>query len=233
MPQGSVLGPILFTLYTTPLGAIARKYQLNFHLYADDKQLYMAFKPNNAESLPLVIRNIKNCVIDIKSRMAAKMFQLNMHKTEVLLLMNKRLRNPKIDYCNSLLYGIPDKLLNRIQRIQNYAARVVLRLYKLRHITPALARLHWLQSIVGLISRSHCWFTKPWTVKPQSILQISCSPMIHPGSCARLTSNSFHTRNVVWNHIVTVRSAVQPQLYGTISVTVWRLSRLLIILKWN
>ena len=50
VPQGSVLGSILFTLYTTPLDAIARQYQLNFHLYADDTQLYMAFKPNNAES---------------------------------------------------------------------------------------------------------------------------------------------------------------------------------------
>ena len=50
----------------------------------------------------------------------------------------------KIDYCNSLLYGIPDKLLNRIQRIQNYAARVVLGLHRLSHITPALATLHWL-----------------------------------------------------------------------------------------
>ena len=49
----------------------------------------------------------------------------------------------KIDYCNSLLYGIPDKLLNRIQRIQNYAARV-LRLNKFSHITPALSTLHWL-----------------------------------------------------------------------------------------
>ena len=38
----------------------------------------------------------------------------------------------------------PDKLLNRIQRIQNYAARVVLRLHKFSHITPALATLHWL-----------------------------------------------------------------------------------------
>ena len=50
----------------------------------------------------------------------------------------------KIVYCNSLLYGIPDKLLNRIQRIQNYAARVVLGLHKFSHITPALATPHWL-----------------------------------------------------------------------------------------
>ena len=48
----------------------------------------------------------------------------------------------KIDNCKSLLYGIPDKLLNRIQRIQNYAARVVSRLRKFSHITPALAALH-------------------------------------------------------------------------------------------
>ena len=50
----------------------------------------------------------------------------------------------KIDYCKGLLYGIPDKLLNRIQRIQNCAAWVVLRLHKFSHITSALATLHWL-----------------------------------------------------------------------------------------
>ena len=94
VPQGSVLGPILFTLYTTPLGATARKYQLNFHLYADDTQLYMAFEPNNAESLPLIINNIQKCVIDIKSWMTASMLQLNMDKTEVPVQMNKSLRNP-------------------------------------------------------------------------------------------------------------------------------------------
>ena len=105
-------------------------------------------------------------------------------------------------------------------------------------INPAISHQHWPHytgslSSAGSISRSHCWFTKPYMVKPQPTSQISCSPTIHPGSCARLTSNSFHSRPVVWNHMVTVHSAVQPQLYGTISLTVWRLPRLLIILKWN
>ena len=49
-----------------------------------------------------------------------------------------------IDYCNSLLYGIPSYLLNKLQRVQNSAARLVLHLRKYEHITPALVQLHWL-----------------------------------------------------------------------------------------
>ena len=50
----------------------------------------------------------------------------------------------RLDYCNSLLYGLPDNQLNRLQRMQNIAARIVTRSPKHDHITPVLKELHWL-----------------------------------------------------------------------------------------
>ena len=50
----------------------------------------------------------------------------------------------KVDYCNSLLYGVPKYVLQRLQRVLNCAARKVFKSNKYDHITPLLRELHWL-----------------------------------------------------------------------------------------
>ena len=50
----------------------------------------------------------------------------------------------RLDYCNSLLYGLPQAQIDKMQRVQNAAARLIFKQPKFSHITPVLFQLHWL-----------------------------------------------------------------------------------------
>ena len=51
----------------------------------------------------------------------------------------------RLDNMNSLLYGLPDTQLNKLQRIQNHASKVIMKKKKHDHVTPILQSLHWLK----------------------------------------------------------------------------------------
>ena len=211
VPQGSVLGPMLFTLYIMPLSAIIDSHSIIHHSYADDFQLHMSAPPDRISEL---LHSMQSCISDVKAWATAK---LNDSKTELMLVTSKRSKHlhnlptstsignaqipfkqsvknlgftfdchlkmiahvsniartcyfelrrlasirrfltstatatlvsafvlSRIDYCNTLLFGSTHDVTSHLQRILNYAARVILRLPMSSSITIHLKSLHWL-----------------------------------------------------------------------------------------
>ena len=211
VPQGSVHGPILFTMYTKPLSAIVDSHSIIHHSFVDDLQLQMSAPLDRISEL----RSIQSCISDFKVWRTANMLKLNDNKTELMLVTSRRTKNlhnlptsitignvqipfkqsvknlgftldchltmnahvsniartcyfemrrlafirrfltstatatlasafvlSRIDYCNSLLFGSTHDVTSHLQRIQNYAARVILCLPKSSSITTHLKSLH-------------------------------------------------------------------------------------------
>lgn len=213
VPQGSVLGPVIFCIYTIELSHLLRRHGIDFKLFADDTQFYMSLcnVGDTEEKLDEIMR-------DVKTWMDGKQLKLNEDKSECLLVGKKNdlrrlktttlrmhgtnmevknvardlgvlidchlsfhdqinnvvratgyhLRNiafikkylddktikmlihnyviSKLDYCNSLYYGLPNYLLKRLQNVMNRAARLIKGLSRRERITPALIDLHWWRS---------------------------------------------------------------------------------------
>ena len=214
LPQVSVLGPILYLLYTSPLGAILRRHGVGFHIYADDTQLYLSMKTTKVEDVVSARIRVEVCLRELNQWMLLSNVRLN-NKTELLVLHAKHrpkqpldsitvgdatveptssarnigaafedtmsfeehvnelcrtafyhIRNisrirpclsidstktlvpalvtSRLDHCNSLLFGLPDYLIQRLQYILNAAAKVITCKRKFDHVTPLLIELHWL-----------------------------------------------------------------------------------------
>ena len=90
MPQGSVLGPFSFPKYAYPIGRIADKHGLKYHLYADDSQIYLVFDVADGDAAKT---QLEDCISEMRQWVSDNMLKLNDQKTEFMVIQSKHSRN--------------------------------------------------------------------------------------------------------------------------------------------
>ena len=81
VPHDSVQGPVVFTIYTSPVADIIRRHGLEYHLYADDTQVYIAFSLTTPGFVHGAIDRVMQCVCELQGWMVTNKLKLNEEKT--------------------------------------------------------------------------------------------------------------------------------------------------------
>jgi hypothetical protein len=154
VPQGSCLGPLLFTLYAGELFDISRHLP-DVHAYADDSQLYISFNPNSINDQEAAILAIQQCIDELHLWMTRDKLMFNDGKTEIVLVgTSQQLKKVEINtmkICNAEITPVDvvrdlgvwlDSRLRMDTHVTKICSAAFYHLYKIRRIRKFLSKSH-------------------------------------------------------------------------------------------
>ena len=100
VPQGSVLGARLYSLYIRPISHIIENHRVLCHTYVDDTRLYVDFDRESPSSMQIAINRLEDCLLDVSHWMTHNGLILNNDNTEWLIF------NGNPDFSNSVILTV-------------------------------------------------------------------------------------------------------------------------------
>ena len=115
VPQGSVLGPTLFSDYSSPVAALIRSHGISVQCYADDTQLYVSFHPSEEA---LALERLERCITDLRCWMNMNRLKLNDSKTEFIIFGT----TSKLGKINTVSVRVGDENIMAVKQVRNIGA---------------------------------------------------------------------------------------------------------------
>ena len=116
VPQGSILGSLLFTLYVSCIGDICHQHNINFHGYTDDTQNYLSFRPDKHDTNKIRCKeNLERCISEVHTWVHTNLLKLNDNKTEFLLIKTRNMLNQS----GSMLIKVRNDIISNADKARN------------------------------------------------------------------------------------------------------------------